>query len=118
VRHVVALESWLDDNIAFPGGVYRDYIGALYQDDALVRGEFRVAGDKVALSSLTAPLLNVIALRDHICAPPASRALMDHVGSSDKRALEFDTGHIGLSTSKRALAELWPQITSWIEERC
>ena len=36
LRHFVALESWLDDNVAFPGGVYRDYIRALYQDDALV----------------------------------------------------------------------------------
>jgi polyhydroxyalkanoate synthase len=117
VRHVVALESWLDDNVAFPGGVYREYIRGLYQNDALVKGEFKVAGTPVSLSSLIAPLLNVIALRDHICAPPASRALMKHVGSSDKTALEFDTGHIGMTTSKRALKELWPQIIGWLEER-
>ena len=29
----------------------------------------------------------MIALRDHICAPPASRALMERVGSPDKQAL-------------------------------
>jgi poly[(R)-3-hydroxyalkanoate] polymerase subunit PhaC len=117
VRHFVALESWLDDNIAFPGGVYREYIRALYQDDALCKRTMRIAGTPVDLAKLTAPLLNVIALRDHICAPPASRALMPLVSSKDKELLEFDTGHIGLTTSRRSLGELWPRIADWMEQR-
>jgi polyhydroxyalkanoate synthase len=116
-RQFVALESWLDDNIAFPGGVYREYIKRLYQDNALVSGEMRVGGERLDLGRLTAPLLNVVALRDHICAPPASRALMPLVGSADKQLLEFDTGHIGLTTSRRSHAELWPQIIDWMEQR-
>jgi polyhydroxyalkanoate synthase subunit PhaC len=115
VRHFVALESWLDDNIAFPGGVYREYIRALYQDDSLCSRTMRIAGTLVDLNKLTAPLLNVIALRDHICAPPASRALMPLVGSKQKEVMEFDTGHIGLTTSRRSLAELWPRIADWME---
>ncbi|HEY1586229.1 MAG TPA: alpha/beta fold hydrolase, partial [Polyangia bacterium] len=117
VRHFVALESWLDDNIAFPGGVYREYIRALYQDDLLCKRTMRIAGTPVDLSRLTAPLLNVMALRDHICAPPSSRALMSLVGSTHKEAMEFDTGHIGLTTSRRSLAELWPRIADWLEPR-
>jgi polyhydroxyalkanoate synthase len=117
VRHFVALESWLDDNVAFPGGVYREYIRALYQDDLLCKRTMRIAGKPVDLAKLTAPLLNVVALRDHICAPPASRALMPLVASTDKEVLEFDTGHIGLTTSRRSLAELWPRIADWMEQR-
>jgi polyhydroxyalkanoate synthase len=117
VRHFVALESWLDDNIAFPGGVYREYIRALYQDDLLCKRTMRIAGTPVDLAKLTAPLLNVIALRDHICAPPASRALMPLVASKDKEVMEFDTGHIGLTTSRRSLGELWPRIADWMEQR-
>jgi len=118
LRLLVALESWLEDNLAFPGGVYREYIGALYQDNALIRGELRVGGRAVSLAELVAPLLNVVALRDRICAPPSSRALMDRVGSSDRTLLEHDTGHIGLTTSPRAQAQLWPQIGTWLRERC
>lgn len=118
VRHFVALESWLEDNIAFPGGVYRDYIRTLYQDNALCRGTMRMGGTPVDLRRLTAPLLDVVALRDHICAPPSSRALLPLVGSKDKRLLEFDTGHIGLTASHRSHQELWPTITAWLEERC
>ena len=117
VRHFVALESWLDDNVAFPGGVYREYIRALYQDDLLCKRTMRIAGTPVDLRKLTAPLLNVIALRDHICAPPASRALMPLVASTDKEVMEFDTGHIGLTTSRRSLGELWPRIADWMEQR-
>lgn len=117
LRHFVALESWLDDNIAFPGGVYREYIRALYQDDLLCKRTMRIAGTPVDLGKLTAPLLNVIALRDHICAPPASRALMPLAGSKRKETLEFDTGHIGLTTSRRSLGELWPRIAGWLEQQ-
>jgi polyhydroxyalkanoate synthase len=117
VRHVVALESWLEDNLAFPGGVYREYIRGLYQDNALYEGRFVVGREAVSLGRLTAPLLNVIALRDHICAPPSSRALMDKIGASDKRVLEFETGHIGLTTSRRAHEKLWPQVIAWLAER-
>jgi polyhydroxyalkanoate synthase len=116
-RQFVALESWLDDNSAFPGGVYRRYIRDLYQDNALVRGAFTLGGDIVDLRKITAPLLNVIALKDHICAPPASRALMPLVSSTDKRALEFDTGHIGLTTSRKSHEALWPEIAAWLEAR-
>jgi polyhydroxyalkanoate synthase len=117
VRHVVALEAWLEDNMAFPGGVYREYIRALYQDNALQRGDFLVGGRRVDLKAITAPLLNVIALRDHICQPPASRVLADLVSSTDQEKLEFDTGHIGLTTSRRAHAQLWPIVGDWLEKR-
>jgi polyhydroxyalkanoate synthase len=117
VRQFVALESWLEDNIAFPGGVYREYIGRLYQDNALVDGTMAVGGRTVELAKLAAPLLNVVALRDHICAPPASRALMERVGSTEKQLVEFDTGHIGLTTSRRSHRELWPRIAAWLEAR-
>ena len=117
VRHFVALESWLEDNVAFPGGLYREYIKGCYQENRLVSGGMKVGGQTVDLAKISMPLLNVIALRDRICEPPASRALMDHASSSDKQVLEFDTGHIGLTTSKRALKELWPRITDWLIER-
>ena len=117
LRHMVALESWLEDNVAFPGGVYREYIGRLYQDNALVRGEMTVGGTPVDLRRITMPLLVVIALRDHICAPPSSRALLPLAASVDKRTLEFDTGHIGMTASRRSLDKLWPQITGWMADR-
>ena len=42
---------------------------------------------------------------------------MPLVGSADAEVLEFDTGHIGLTTSRRSLSELWPRIADWLERR-
>jgi len=115
VRHYVALESWLEDNVAFPGGVYRQYIRDCYQDNKLVRGQMVVGGKAIDLARITMPLLVVTALRDRICEPPSARALLERAHSREAKLLEFDTGHIGLTTSRRALAELWPQIADWLE---
>ena len=117
LRHMVALEAWLEDNIAFPGGLYREYIGRLYQDNALIAGEMKVGGTPVDLGRIAMPLLVVTAKRDHICAPPSSLALLDRVASKDQRSLEFDTGHIGMTASRRAIDKLWPEIAGWMLER-
>jgi polyhydroxyalkanoate synthase len=117
VRHFLALESWLEDNVAFPGGVYRDYIRSLYQENALVRGRMRVGRRTVDLRRIAAPLANVVALRDPICAPASSLALMDRVSSAERRVFQCDVGHIGLTASRRAHAELWPALFAWLEER-
>jgi polyhydroxyalkanoate synthase len=117
VRHVTALESWLDDNIAFPGKLYREYIKGLYQDNALVRGQFAFGGHEVDLGKITAPLLNVVAARDHIAAPPSSTVLQNLVASTDRETLTFDTGHIGLTASRGTLEKAWPKIWAWVEAR-
>ena len=44
-----ALEAWASDNVAFPAAAYRTYIGELYQENRLVKGEHAVAGKRVSL---------------------------------------------------------------------
>lgn len=117
IRHVTALEAWLDDNMAFAGGLYRQYIKGLYQDNALVRGEMVVGGTKVDLGKIVAPLLNVVATRDHIAAPASSSVLQNLVASADRELLTTETGHIGLTASKRTLEKFWPKIYAWVEAR-
>ena len=117
IRHVTALEAWLDDNMSFAGGLYRQYIKGLYQENALVNGTFRIAGTVVDLRKITAPLLNVIALRDHIAAPASSLVIQNLVASADREVLEYETGHIGLTASRRTIEKLWPKVYGWVEAR-
>jgi poly-beta-hydroxyalkanoate depolymerase len=42
---------------------------------------------------------------------------MPLVASKRKELMEFDTGHIGLTTSRRSFAELWPRIADWMEQQ-
>lgn len=112
-----ALERWSSDNVPFPGEVYRQYIRDTYQTNALLHGQMNVDGEQVDLSSIRMPVLAILAGNDHIVPRRSAAALLEVVGSADKAALEFPTGHIGLSTSSKAPRAYWPAIADWIEAR-
>lgn len=75
VRYFLAVESWLEDNVSFPGGLYRACIRECYKQNRLVQCTPEVGGVRVDLVTLRMPLLNVIAKRDTICEPSSSMAL-------------------------------------------
>lgn len=112
-----ALERWSSDNVPFPGEVYRQYIRDCYQTNALRKGEMVVDGERVDLGAIRCPLLVVLAANDHIVPRPSAAALLEVAGSDDKTALEFPTGHIGLSTSSKAPTRFWPAIADWLAAR-
>jgi hypothetical protein len=55
----------------------------LYQENRLVGGSVELSGRRVDLKSITAPVLNVCALGDHIIPPDCSRALGAKIGRPD-----------------------------------
>ena len=71
----------------------------------------------VRLSAVRCPVLNVYALADHLVPAAASRALAQHVGSSDYRELAFDGGHIGIYVSRHAQQQIPPEIAAWLQAR-
>lgn len=108
------MEKWSSDNVPFPGEVYRQYIRDCYQTNDFVNGRMMIAGERVDLGAITVPVLAIIALRDHIVPQPSARALLDVVGSEEKTVLEFQTGHIGLSSSSKGRKQFWPPISAWL----
>ena len=61
----------------------KQWLKDLYQENRLVDGSFELSGRKVDLKSITAPVLNVFALDDHIIPPDCSRALGAKIGSKE-----------------------------------
>jgi len=112
-----ALETWAGDNIPFPGSAYGTYIEDLYQKNALVRGEHRVAGRRVDLGAIRCPVLTVAAERDTICPVAAARALNDACGSADKQLLVVPGGHVGAVVGSRAPKVLYPAMRDWLTAR-
>ena len=112
-----ALDAWASDNIPFPGEAYRRYIRDLYQGNELVAGTHRVAGQTVALSAITCPVLAITASRDTICPPRAATALLAHVGSRDTTTLEVAGGHVGAVVGGRAAREMYPALARWLAPR-
>ena len=64
VDEYFTMETWLNDNIAIPGELYRAYVKYLFQQNKLVKGEMPVGRHIVDLKKITCPVLNLMAEKD------------------------------------------------------
>ena len=112
-----AMETWLQDNIPIPGGVFREYVKFLYQQNRLVKGQMPVGRHIVNLRNIACPVLNIMAKKDDLVPCGQSLPFNDLVGSTDRKTLQLDAGHIGLAVGSRAQKELWPAAVEWLAER-
>ncbi|MCP3464063.1 class III poly(R)-hydroxyalkanoic acid synthase subunit PhaC [Bradyrhizobium sp. CCGUVB23] len=117
LMNFLRMEKWLADRPAHPGEAAKQWLKDLYQDNKLVKGEFVLSGRRVDLSKLTAPVLNVFALNDHIIPPTCSRALGEHVGTKDYSEIELPGGHVGLFVSSKSQGSLSKGISEWLAAR-
>lgn len=112
-----AMETWVNDNIPFPGEAFRKYIRDCYQENLLCQNKLEVGGQLVDLKKITAPLLIIAAAKDHICPPDSATILQDLVSSDDKEVVVLPGGHVGIVAGGTALKTLWPTIADWLVAR-
>ena len=111
LEHFLASETWNHDNVDLPRGLFRSWIGELYQRNALVGGELVVGGRTIDLSEIRCPALVISGASDTITPPAAAEAL------PGATILRLDAGHVGVLTSRRALAAQTAAYTTWLGER-
>jgi polyhydroxyalkanoate synthase len=112
-----AMETWLNDNIPVAGEMFRQFVKYCMQQNKLVKGELRIDGKRVDLKKITCPILNLVAVNDHLVPPELSLPFNDYVGSQDKESITFPAGHIGLAVGSKANRELWPRVAEWLAKR-
>jgi polyhydroxyalkanoate synthase len=113
----LALETWGNDNVSFPGECYRRYATEIYQHDALARGEMTLSGRPARLSQIHCPVLAVTFEHDNIVPWKSAAALLDLVSSTDKQHIHLPGGHVGAVVSKSASRGLWPAMSRFWAER-
>lgn len=113
----LAMNKWVNDGVSFAGEAFKQWIRDFYQQNKLVKGEIKLRGQRVDLSNITCPVLNIAGTKDHICAVPQAEATMRLVSSQDKTFLVFDAGHISLVAGADAKKNLWPKMRDWLEQR-
>ena len=111
-----AMNRWSNEWVPLPKQFFRQWVRHFYQGNELVKGEFRVCGEKVSLGDITAPLFCIAASYDDIVPPACAQALVENVGSTDKRFLELQGGHISLIAGRRARQTAWPAVSGWLKE--
>ena len=106
----LAIETWGNDNVSFPGAAYQRYIDELYRGNRLVAGGFTVLGRPAELGAITCPLLAVAFAHDQIVPLPCALPSVDRVSSVDKQLMVLDGGHVGAVISRKAAGKLWPAL--------
>jgi len=110
----LAIETWGNDNVSFPGEAYKKYIQSLYRDDELIRGELRIDGRRIDLGEIETPTLAITFEHDHIVPAESASPLVDAIGSADAEHLHLPGGHVGAVVSRKSKEHLWPQIQEWL----
>jgi polyhydroxyalkanoate synthase len=110
------MERWIFDSPDQAGRAFSEYVRFCYQENRLMTGTFRLGTERVDLTRVRMPVLNIYATRDHLVPPSASQPLAGLLGTRRYTALAVDTGHIGLYTSRKA-REVAPHIARWLARR-
>ena len=116
MRGFLAMDRWVNEWIPVPGAAARQWITWFYQQNRLVEGRLELCGKPVDLAAVRAPVLVVGAAADHIAPIEAVRPLVEHVGSSDKRVIVLEGGHVGIVAGRGAKNNLWPAVEGWLRE--
>jgi polyhydroxyalkanoate synthase len=109
----LAVETWGNDNVGFPGECWRTWVEELYRGDALARGTFALSGRPARLEGVTCPLLVVTFEHDAIVPKASATDLYERAASRDKHALHLPGGHVGAVVSRGASKKLWPALAEF-----
>ena len=110
----LAMERWIYDSPDHPGQLFKVFAKDLYQDNQLIKGQFKVADSYIDLRQLKQPVLNLYAENDNLVPAKASLALANHIKPSQYQEKGFATGHIGLYVSKQQAVAA--SIDDWLNQ--
>ncbi|MBQ26327.1 alpha/beta fold hydrolase [Alcanivorax sp.] len=109
--------AFLDDMVAYPGGVIQDIVRYLWTDNVVAHGQLPMAGTNGHLNQVTANVLNITGANDPIVTPECSQAMRPLIRSKDKTFITIDGGHMGILGSAAAQKQSWGRIADWLIER-
>lgn len=115
VRFFLAMETWLEDSVAFPGRAFVNWV-ELYRTNSLLSGKTMLGDVRIDLGRMRCPLFNIVAEGDYITPPPSSLALQRATATRDFTLMRMTGGHIGLSTGRAAHERLWPAVSDWLHD--
>jgi polyhydroxyalkanoate synthase len=115
VQNFLRVEKWLYDTPAIAGETFRQWIKDIYQNNLFSKNKLVVGENRINLSNIKVPLLNVVADQDHLVSPECSVSLNKLVSSTDTNLMRFSTGHVGLIASGYSQNVVLPKIGNWIK---
>jgi polyhydroxyalkanoate synthase len=118
------IERWTLDETPLPGKLVHQLLLWLYRENRFCRGALLVRDRAIGPSSLQLPALMVVNTSDEIAPPASVMPFIEGMGCRDVRLVEYpgETGvglqHLAVLVGRQAFARVWPEIMSWVKERC
>ena len=109
-----AMARWAREHVPFPGAAFRQVSEQWLRGNGFMENRLRLAGRRVDLRRVTCPTLSIIATRDDLVPPEASRPVGDLIGAREFELLELEAGHAGLTTSRKAATTTMPTLIEWL----
>ncbi|MEF8867194.1 MAG: class III poly(R)-hydroxyalkanoic acid synthase subunit PhaC [Haloarculaceae archaeon] len=116
-KNFARMETWLGESVDLAGQVYVEFLEEIYQENRLSRNELTVGGERVDVTNIDMPMLQVLGEYDHLVPPTASKPFNDVVGTDDVTTIEYPTGHVGLAMSNGTHRDVWPEVAEWFLEQ-
>jgi polyhydroxyalkanoate synthase subunit PhaC len=110
-------DRWAAETLPIPAEYFREQIKDLMWDNAFCKNEWVLGGKKVDLRNIKIPILNIVAVHDHVVSHAATQPLMNGTGSDDCEEIISKGGHVSLVAGPAAVRRLWPLIDAWLGKR-
>lgn len=117
ITQFFAIETWLYDSRPIIGQVYREIVDQVYKKNLLIKNKMKVGSTTIDLKDISIPVLDIVGTKDDLVPPSSSKSIIDAISSTDKKLIEFPTGHVGLCINTAAHEKLWPEVGKWLAKR-
>ncbi len=114
VRHYAAMQTWIFDQVDFPGELFRHTIKDLYQANKLVNNQLTINGQTALLETITCPVLTIASPQDETAPGESVAILHERVNSQHKQLLMLNGPHIGMVAGHKAPLNLWQPLADWL----
>jgi len=114
------VERWALDEVPLSGTLVGQILEWLYRENRFCRGTLSIRGSTVGPSDLRMPLLAVVNPADEVAPKESVAPALDALPHRDARLIiypgELGVGfqHLGILVGRKAYADIWPEIISWL----
>jgi poly[(R)-3-hydroxyalkanoate] polymerase subunit PhaC len=115
------VERWALDEVPQPGKLVHQLIEWLYRENRFYQGELKIDGKLAGPQTVSAPTLAVVNITDDVAPLDSVKPFIEALPTRDARIIEYpgEMGvclqHLGVLIGRKAHAQVWPEIISWMD---
>jgi polyhydroxyalkanoate synthase len=117
------VERWALDEVPLPSKLVHQIVDLFYRKNLFCTGHLNIRGATVTPKSLSSPVLAVVNTADEVAPLTSVLPFVRAIHTKDTRIIKYSgemgvgLQHLAFLIGRKAHAELWPEILSWIDAR-